>query len=68
MAPPPENVSVTAPAGARRVAGTSLAGVFSVAPDGQTLAFGATGADGVSRLFVRRLDEARAARHLTLRW
>ena len=61
--PPPADTpvrfSVPASAGARRVAG-AMAGSFSVAPDGQTLAFGATGADGVSRLFVRRLDATMA--------
>jgi len=36
------------------------AGGFSVAPDGQTLAFVARGADGVSRIFIRRLAEVEA--------
>ncbi len=57
--PPPADTpvrfGVPASAGARRVAGTT-AGLFTVAPSGQTLAFGATDADGVPRLFVRRLD------------
>ncbi len=33
---------------------------FAVAPDGQTLAFAARGADGVARIFVRRLDATEA--------
>ena len=33
---------------------------FDVAPDGQTLAFVARGADGVSRIFIRRLEAAEA--------
>jgi hypothetical protein len=33
---------------------------FGVAPDGQTLAFSARGADGVSRIFVKRPDAAEA--------
>jgi eukaryotic-like serine/threonine-protein kinase len=33
---------------------------FAVAPDGETLAFAATGADGVPRIFVRRLDTPEA--------
>jgi Tol biopolymer transport system component len=51
--------SVAAPAGARRITAAST-GLFNVAPDGQTLVFGGTGADGVSRLFVRRLDATEA--------
>ena len=47
--------SVAAPTGARRAVGAGAFGL-SVAPDGQTLAFGATAADGVPRIFVRRLD------------
>jgi eukaryotic-like serine/threonine-protein kinase len=33
---------------------------FGVTPDGQTLAFVARGVDGVSRIFIRRLDAAEA--------
>ncbi len=33
---------------------------FAVAPDGRILAFTAAGSDGVSRIFVRHLDEAEA--------
>jgi eukaryotic-like serine/threonine-protein kinase len=48
--------SVAPPLGAVRPV---LAG-FEVAPDGQTLAFVARGTDGVSRIFIRRLDSAEA--------
>ena len=51
--------SVTAPAGAVRPT-RSAEGVFSVTPDGQTLAFAARDAAGVSRIFVRRLDATEA--------
>ena len=51
--------SVAAAGGAIRAA-RSAAGMFSVAADGQTLAFTARGADGVSRIFVRRLDAPEA--------
>ncbi len=51
----PVRFSVAAPAGTRLVVGAG-AGSPSVAPDGQTLVFGATGADGLAHLFLRRLD------------
>ena len=35
-------------------------GAFSVSPDGQNLAFGATGADGIARLWVRPEDSLAA--------
>jgi hypothetical protein len=48
--------TVPPPAGAVRLAGAG----FTVSPDSQLLAFVATGADGVSRIFVRHLDAAEA--------
>ena len=48
--------SVAPPADVVRPVGAG----FDVAPDGQTLAFAARGADGVFRIFVRRLDAAEA--------
>ena len=48
--------TVAPPVGAVRPAGSS----FAVSPDSQLLAFVATGADGVSRIFVRRIDTAEA--------
>ena len=48
--------TVPPPAGAVRPAGAG----FAVSPDSQLLAFVATGADKVSRIFVRRIDTAEA--------
>ena len=48
--------TVSPPAGVVRPADAG----FAVSPDGQLLAFVAKGADGVSRIFVRRLDAADA--------
>jgi hypothetical protein len=48
--------AVAAPFGSSRVTGTG----FSVSPDGQSIAFRASGAGGVSRIFVRRIDQTEA--------
>ena len=48
--------TVPPPAGAVRPVGAG----FAVSPDSQLLAFVATGADGVSRIYVRHIDAAEA--------
>ena len=48
--------SVASPPGTVRPVGTG----FAVSPDGESFAFTATGADGVSRIFVRRIDSTEA--------
>lgn len=50
--------AVAPPVGATRPGGPG--GPFAVSPDGQTIAFRATGEAGVGRIFTRRLDQADA--------
>jgi eukaryotic-like serine/threonine-protein kinase len=42
------------------VPGNATPGLFAVSPDGQSLAFIATGTDGIRRLWLRRLDSLEA--------